>query len=436
MKTKISPENLSHILLILLLIICVSLGYAVFDPTHYEKIDVATFLYLFGKFAGVISFLFLSILIFSGDTARFFDKFLGIDRIIKFQRKFSLVTLFFVLTHPIFFMISSGSILPLIIPDFSMLPLSMGILSLYIYILIIIASTLYKRISYTAWQYLHVLTYILFGFAMYHAYFIGSDSHHFAIRALYSTSLVMIVSGIIYRTQYKIRKIFAPKFLVKEIIKETKDSFTLVLKSDKIFNFDAGQFCFLQLRKDKLYARHPFTISSAPNKNELRFTIKITGKFTKALSELKSDEEVLVDGPFGVFTVKDNSKNLVFVAGGVGITPFVSILEDQIQKGNKQNTTLLYASKTTDEIILKSQIDSINTNWFKKIFFVSNQENINNPEIQSGRINIDTITKYVNDIKNSIFYICGPESMKNNIKIGLRNLGVKNNQIIVEDFFW
>lgn len=85
---------------------------------------------------------------------------------------------------------------------------------------------------------------------------------------------------------------------------------------------------------------------------------------------------------------------------------------------------------------MKDRIDNIKTNWFKKVFFVSDNKNISDPALEYGRINIETVTKYVSDLKNSIFYICGPESMKNNLKIGLKSLGVKNNQIITEDFFW
>src|SRR3989344_4337666 len=234
---------------------------SIFGFDNLQNLNFNSILYLLGKLAGLVGFLFLSLLIFSGDTARFFDKFFGMDKIIKFQRKFALFTIIFVLAHPIFFALSSKSILPYIMPDFSVIPLALGTISLYIFIIVMIASKIYKRISYNIWQYIHLLTYFLFFFSLYHAVNWGSD--------------------------YKIKQKYAGKFYVQEIKTETKDTFALVLKSEKAFSFKAAQFCFLRLNKDKLYTRNPFTISSSPKEATMCFTVKLEGRFTKTLSELK-----------------------------------------------------------------------------------------------------------------------------------------------------
>src|SRR3990167_10565299 len=109
---------------------------AIFGFDGLQNLKSASFFYLLGKLAGLIGFLFLSLLIFSGDTARYFDRFFGMDKIIKFQRKFALFTMVFVLAHPIFFALSSKSILPYIMPDFSVIPLALGTISLYIFIIV------------------------------------------------------------------------------------------------------------------------------------------------------------------------------------------------------------------------------------------------------------------------------------------------------------
>lgn len=237
---------------------------AVFNFGDFQSLKIAEIFYLSGKLAGFIGFLFLSLLIFSGDTARYFDRFFGLDKIIKFQRKFALATMIFVLLHPIFFILSSKSISPYLIPDFSIIPLALGVISFYIFIIVMIASEMYKRISYNIWQYIHILTYILFFFSLYHAVNWGSDYRLIYIRIIYGIVLTLLTVGIIYRTYYKIKQKFAGKFYVQEIKNETKDTFTLTLKPEKPFSFKAGQFCFLRLNQDGLYARHPFTITSPP----------------------------------------------------------------------------------------------------------------------------------------------------------------------------
>lgn len=410
---------------------------AIFDQGNFQNMEIALIFYLLGKLAGLIGFLFLSLLIFSGDTARFFDKFFGMDRIIKFQRKFALATMIFVLSHPLFFILSSKSILPYIIPDFSVIPLALGIISLYIFIIVMIASKIYKRISYKVWQYIHVVIYLLFFFSLYHAFNWGSDSGNWLMRVIYLMLLMAIIGGIIYRTNYKLKQRYAGEFYVQEVKNETKDTFTLTLKSEKVFLFKAGQFCFLRLNKDKLYARHPFTISSSPKENELRFTVKLTGKFTKTLSELKRGENIIVDGPFGIFTIEDYDKNLIFIAGGVGIAPFMSIIRDKIEDNRTQNIVLLYGSKTKEGIIYREQIDNIKNDWFEKVYILSDDHFFpKTSEYETGYINKEIIKKYVRNTNNSLFYICGPESMENSVQKSLKELRIKNENIIIENFFW
>ncbi|MEK6875521.1 MAG: ferric reductase-like transmembrane domain-containing protein [Nanoarchaeota archaeon] len=430
MNNKILP----YLFFIFLSFFIVIFTYIVFKPVISEDASINLVLYSIGKLAGLIGFLFLSTLIISGDTARFFDKYLGMDKIIKFQRKFALVTSIFVLLHPIFFILSNKIYLNYLIPRFIALPFALGTISLYIFVIVEISSILYKRISYDVWQYLHILTYTLFFLGLYHAINLGSDTGNIFIRSIFGILLIGVITGGIYRTYYKI-KYRKFKCYVKEIKLETKDTFTLILKPNKKLNFKAGQFCFLRLNKDKLYARHPFTMSSPPEEENLHFTIKLTGKFTKAASELKKGEEVIVDGPFGIFNLRDNKENLVFLAGGVGITPFMSIIKNKLEHKEKQNILLLYGSNTKEDIIFKDELDKIKEKWLKKIYVLS-QDNSHYEMYEKGYINKEIIKKYVKDMKNSLFYICGPEPMKVLCKNELKVLGVSSKNIIIESFFW
>ncbi|MBW3019978.1 ferric reductase-like transmembrane domain-containing protein, partial [Candidatus Woesearchaeota archaeon] len=337
---KIEKARLLKISLFTLFIITIGyFFYIIFYP--FNNISLSTLLYDTGRFSGLVAFVMLSFLIFLGDTARYWDRIIGLDKTIVFNKKFSLVILVFALIHPISFMISSSAIMHYIIPDFTILPLALGIVAFYIFIGVMIASAIYKRISYTIWQYIHISTYLLFFFTLYHAFNWGSDSNDLFVKGIYLLFLIGIAIGIVYRTSYKILQ-RSNKYTVKNIRWETKDVFTLVLKQKNKLKFKAGQFCFLRLNKDKLYARHPFTISNSPEDDDLEFTIKLEGRFTKIASELKKGEEVILEGPFGTFTLEDNDKDLIFFAGGVGITPFRSIIKNQLNNNDKMNIALLY----------------------------------------------------------------------------------------------
>ncbi len=402
-------------------------------PFVSQDISFNLFLYSLGKLAGLIGFLFLSVLIISGDTARFFDRFFGMDRIIKFQRKFALITTVFVLAHPLCFILSSKVYLTYLIPRFVALPLALGTIAFYFYVAVTISSVLYKRISYQTWQYIHILTYILFFFSFYHATKIGSDVNNIFVRSIFGVLLIGVIMGGVYRTYYKIKH---RKFrcYVKEVKWETYNVFTLKLEPNKKLIFKPGQFCFLRLNKNKLYARHPFTISSSSSEDTLDFTMKITGRFTKTASQLREGEEVIVDGPFGIFSFQDD-KPKIFLAGGVGITPFMSMIRSQLRIDDKQNVLLLYCIKTKRDIIFKNELDKIEEKWFKKIYIFS-QDDSCYEMCERGYINKEIIGKYVRDIDNSFFCICGPEPMKALCKKELKALGARSKNIVSESFFW
>ncbi len=431
LKNILTKRNYFIIFSIFIFLNIFFMFYSVFRFTNINNTNLL--LYSIGKLSGLIGFLFLSMLIFSGDTARYFDRFFGINNIILFQRKFSLVTFSFVLLHPIFFIISSKSALPYIIPNFSLIPLAVGIISLYFLIIIMISSYLYKRISYRIWQYIHILTYLLFFFSLYHAIKIGSDYSYFPIKVVYFILAILIIIGIVYRTHYKIKQL-SDKFYVREIRKETEDAFTLILETNNKFTFKPGQFCFLRINKKGIYARHPFTISSLPEEKYLSFTIKLKGRFTKEAFNLKSGEEIFIDGPFGIFTLDkaDKNKELVFIAGGVGITPFFSIIKSNLNSDIKRDITLFYCTKTLENMIFRRELDNIKENWFKKIYVLSRDECSG---YEKGRINKEIIIKNLGDVSNCTFFICGPEEMNKCVVKELAELGVKKQDIIIESFF-
>jgi predicted ferric reductase len=266
-------------------------------------------------------------------------------------------------------------------------------------------------------------------------------------------TLAAVISGAVYRTQYKIRKLYGGKFFVKSLKKETADTFTLTLRQEKPLIFRAGQFCFLRLQKDSLHARHPFTIASAPGQKDLEFTIKNSGRFTASATRLRKGERVMVDGPFGQFYLRDGKQPLVFIAGGVGITPFMSILRERLLTSKQQGTnnspkihragrkiTLLYGSRTYNDIIFREEIDRIRAPWFKKRYLLSQEKTKASAKLRkdclSGYIDEKVIRRFVPEPAEALFYICGPEALKKSVQTVLRRLKVPRQAIFFEDFFW
>ena len=432
--------NKKIILTTLIIFILFSLSVFITDfveKTNFENTNNA--LYNTGSLLGLIGFLALALLIISGETARYFDKYFGIDIIIKTQRKFSIITTLIIITHPIFFALAYSSMTQYFLPQTQTITLLAGTISLYLLIIIQTASMLYKKISQTTWQYLHMLIYALFFLSLYHAINHGSSfQNNDLIKIIFYILIVGTTIGIIYRTQHKIKTLLKEKPRIKKIRKETHDTYTLITNKPKNFKYEAGQFCFLKLNKNKLYARHPFTISSAPHEKELKFTIKNTGKFTETAMKLKKEEPITIEGPYGTFMPEKN-KDLLLVAGGVGITPFISIIKDKTQRKTKTKITLLYASKTEKDIIYKEELKKLQrkNNNLKVIHYISRE----NKKRYETRLNKENFLKHIKQLKQkknqekTQLMMCGPQELKQKIKEILKEKNIKIKQK-EESFFW
>lgn len=395
--------------------------------------DLSSILYAIGQDSGIVAIFTLGALIFSGDTARFWDRFVGLDKIIKFQKKFSYFVAIFVVCHPVLFILSQGTVGNFLVPSLAVWPLALGIVAFYLFTLSMLASYLYKRISYYVWQYIHVVNYMLFGMALSHAFIYGSDAGDLAWA--YILMMIFVAGGIVYRTKYKLKVRDISQGSVLSVNRLTEDTFELRIKVLKPMQFRAGQFCFLRLNMDKLYARHPFTITNAPGDDVLAFSIKRSGRFTRIAEGLKEGDKIMVDGPFGVFTPPDD-KQLVLVAGGVGIAPFMSIIRDRIQRGITQPMTLFYASKTKEDIIFHQELASYKYPWLKVIYVLSN-DGRHIPGYEYGYISKEMMSKHVSLDNNDVsYYLCGPEGMKRAVIKILRSMNINRRRIFKEDFFW
>jgi predicted ferric reductase len=130
-------------------------------------------------------------------------------------------------------------------------------------------------------------------------------------------------------------------------------------KAQPINHQRAGQFLFVRFPSDKiLNESHPFTISSAPKDEALRVTIKASGDFTRELfTRLKEGAEAVVDGAYGMFDYKTGGQKQIWVAGGIGVTPFLSFIRDM--DGNlAHDVDFYYTVRHPDEALFVDEIQA------------------------------------------------------------------------------
>jgi len=223
---------------------------------------------------------------------------------------------------------------------------------------------------------------------------------------------------------------------VKEIIDETATTKTLrmVSSNGKLPVFKAGQYVNLFVKIGKTLTSRPYSISSAPGRSYLDLTVrKVASGFVSdyLLKKVSEGDEFESTGPSGNFFYEPliDSTNLVFLAGGSGITPFMSIIRDAVARKLPLKIHLLYGSRKPNDIIFKKELDRIaakNAN-IKVDYIIS--EPPSNWKGATGFLDTAVIKKLVGSINGKTFYICGPAPMYALCEPALQELGVTPRRI-------
>ena len=233
-----------------------------------------------------------------------------------------------------------------------------------------------------------------------------------------------------------------------EVIEKKKLSPTAVCLrlglNGKEFKFLPGQYVqaeikleerkgFKILNNQSRIQKRSFSISSSPNeKKYIEFTCKaVPNGFVSVYTvcHSKVGDKFKIIGPMGnfIFNEKKTKKNLVFLAGGSGISPMISILRYISKNKIKLNVSLIYSSKTEEDILWKKEIEEIskrNKN-IKSIFTLTQQQ----WKGRTGRIDKELIESNVNKIKDTDFYIVGPPPFVEEMEKILNELGVNEDSI-------
>lgn len=209
------------------------------------------------------------------------------------------------------------------------------------------------------------------------------------------------------------------------------------------FKFEAGQFANFTLLtpagSDLEGNTRAFTIASAPHERRLMVATRLRATdFKRTLNLLPIGAELHLQGPYGGMTLpKNGARPAVFVAGGIGITPFRSLVWHATESRSPCRIFLFYSVRVPEEAAFLEELQEMEkyNNRYKLICTVTQPGKVRTPwKGETGRISPEMLSKWIPDLKAPIYYIAGPPGMVHGIHQMLLDSGISDEDIHAEEF--
>jgi len=366
----------------------------------------------------------------------------GIDVVYHFHRQISTVAFILILLHPLILFISAPDTRLFLNPVFSPWWITTGTAAMVVLAILILTSIKRKEwnIRYEPWRVTHAFLSIgVAALSLIHIEGVGYYVQGPLKRWFWIGLVTAWVLSLVYVRIIKPIWMFRRPYKVEEVIKERGKTWTLVLRPEGHpgMSFKPGQFAWLTVGKSPFSIReHPFSFSSSSMKSEkMEISIKELGDFTSTVGEISPGTRAYLDGPYGTFTIdRHTAPGYVFIVGGVGISPIISILRTLADRYEKRPLLLFYSSKTWEEVTFREALDKLTGRLNLRVIHT-----LTNPAEdwhgERGRINAEIMGRYLPENRVDFeYFICGPDPMQMAVKKALEELGLPLEKVQSESF--
>ena len=397
------------------------------------------------EFGAILGLLALGVLAMQAAVSgrhRWFAGGAGMDNVLQFHRQIGILALLLVLAHPAAMLIANPAYLAFLDPRVNLMRAA-ALSFIIIVTLILVTSSLLRvtfRLSYEQWRVIHgVLSVLIIISGISHALLVNNyfapDWKRLVLMSLIGLALLLILDSRLLRPLRMLRR----PWRVVEAIQEPGHATTLVFEAQGHagMKYRPGQFVWLTLGDSPFsLQQHPFSISSsATHPYKLTITAKALGDFTNGLSAVQPGTPAWLEGPYGVFFHDaDSSRGAIFIAGGVGITPIISMLRTYRDLGRDFPLWLIYASSDADSILFRDELDEMAVNFPLTLVYVLT----NPPENwhgETGYVNADLLARYLPEDNDVIeYFLCGPPPMMDSVEPVLIARGAALNRVYSERF--
>jgi len=205
--------------------------------------------------------------------------------------------------------------------------------------------------------------------------------------------------------------------------------------SPALTKFIPGQHVLLSFVDENKQVVGPraFTICNTPNpEGFIQLCIKVYQNVTKKIADLPENSTILLSGPIGHFQFDfERDQKAVFIAGGSGVTPFVSFIRYIVENNLNNNIIMLYSNKKSEDIMFRQEMEDLDQERENLKFHFTLTDEV--PAHWGGdttRIDAEMLRKYCSPLEEKIFYLCGPLPFMDAMEETLAKLGIAENLII------
>lgn len=369
----------------------------------------------------------------------------GTDALVQFHQYMGFAGLAFVLAHPLL-LNAQGLPLRAWIPFALGGMLGTGALAT-LAIVGLVVTTVFRRplrLSYEWWQALHLGLALAAAVAIV-VHILTADGYARAAPVRY---VVLLYAGVFLSiaVQYRVLRPLGMRGRPWEVIAnraEGGDTRTLRLRAvgHAGFVFEAGQFAWLVTGASPWSPqRHPLSIASAAPggpAGEIEFAIRAVGDWSSTLvPSLGPGTRVWVDGPFGAFTLdRRPAAGFVFVAGGIGIAPVLSMLRTLSDRGDRRPLVVFYSAPDETRLAYRHELERLRADLDLHIVLVLTRSNSDGSALATGRISEPLLRRHLPPgYERHRCFLCGPPAMMDAMAASLVRLGVARDAIETERF--
>ena len=377
-------------------------------------------------------------------TARFnaVDASYGLDVVLRFHRQIAFVATGFILAHPVLLFIDDPATLRLLNVFEAGWQARFGVLSIVLVLAVVIQSVWRQqlRLPYEVWRLTHgLLSLGIVATALVHIELVGYYVSGPWRRGLWIAMSLAILGLLVYSRVIKPWRSLRRPWRVRSVQALPGDTWHLWLEADGHdgVSFAPGQFAWVTIDRSTFSLReHPFSFSSsAEDPHQVRVTIKELGDFTSQIGEVAEGTRAYLDGPYGAFSFeRGQAEGFVFLAGGIGVTPMLSMLHTMRERGDHRPVHLFYANATWEDASVREELAELSAAMELEVVHVL-EDPPDDWEGPAGLITPALLAERLPDRASRFsYFVCGPDPMMSAVEDLLGERGVRPDQQHYERF--